>query len=52
MENGTYTTKCQTADGRVYDLGRRESPPHHPECKTTTCAGCLVQNAWTERRGR
>ena len=48
-ENGRYTTKCETADGAVYDLGEGEHPPSHPEHKGTTCPGCLIVNAWTER---
>ena len=43
---GTYTTKVQTEDGRVYDLGKMEHPPKHEHL--FSCPGCNVVDAWTE----
>lgn len=47
MEYGLYTTKCQTGDGTIYDLGEGEHPPKHEH--PVACPGCLVVNAWTEK---
>ena len=46
VSDGTYTTKCRTADGVVYDLGEHEHPPKHDHL--LGCPSCLVVNAWTE----
>lgn len=47
MELGTYTTKVQTEDGAVYDLGKLEHAPKHEHREA--CPGCLIVNAWTEK---
>lgn len=47
MKNGTYTTKCETEDGAVYDLGKGEHPPTHEH--RYGCPSCLVVNAYTAR---
>jgi len=41
-----YTTKVQTEDGVVYDLGLFQHPPKHEH--KFGCPSCLVKNAWTE----
>ena len=49
MENGLYTTKVKTQDGRIYDLGEREYPPTHHHPGEAPCQECFVVNAWTEK---
>jgi len=50
-EDGVYTTKVRTEDGKVYDLGEREYPPVHHHPGEALCTECFVLNAWTERVG-
>lgn len=51
LEDGVYTTKVKTEDGKVYDLGLREYPPVHHHPGEAPCVECFVINAWTERTG-
>jgi len=51
MELGLYTTKVQTQDGRIWDLGNREYPRTHYHPQAKPCPECFVINAWTEKVG-
>ena len=43
-----HTTKVETQDGEVYDLGRGEYPPVHLHPGAQICPACFVVDAWTE----
>lgn len=49
MEYGIYTTKVQTQDGKVYDLGNMKFPPTHYHPGNAPCPECFIVNAWTEK---